>query len=136
MNPMIVGPVLELIRGGLDKLFPDKEKAAEAERELIKMMAEGDLQRTIKQLEINAVEAANPSVWVAGWRPWYGWIGGSGFGYELLLRPLLAWVSAIKGWPEPPPLNVDLLWCVTAGLLGLSTLRTVDKRGTKLPPRR
>jgi hypothetical protein len=40
---------------------------------------------------------------------------------------VLAWVGAIKGWPAPPELNLDLLWVVITGLLGIGGLRSMEK---------
>jgi hypothetical protein len=127
MNPLLLAPLLELGRGIIDRLFPDPAKKAEAELQLLKMTQEGDLKQIIGQLEINAKEAAHPSVFVAGWRPFFGWSGGAGFIYAVILQPVLAWVAQIKGWPEPPTINIDLLWVVVTGMLGIATLRTVDK---------
>jgi hypothetical protein len=111
----------------IDRFFPDPEKKREAEMELFRMAADGDLKQTIAQLEINAKEAAHPSLWVAGGRPFFLWIGGAGFGYAVLLQPLLAWFASIKGWPTPPLPDVELLWVVVSGLLGISGLRSVEK---------
>jgi hypothetical protein len=97
------------------------------EAEFLRMAAEGELKQTIAQLEINAKEAAHPSVWVSGWRPFFGWAGGVGFVYATIIQPLLAWVAAIKGWPAPPALNLDLLWVVITGMLGIGGLRTFEK---------
>jgi len=36
-------------------------------------------------------------------------------------------VAAVKGWPDPPVLNIDLLWVVITGLLGIGGLRTLEK---------
>lgn len=72
-------------------------------------------------------EAAHPSIWVAGGRPLFLWVGGVGFGYAVILQPLLAWFALIKGWPVPPVPNIDLLWVVVSGLLGISGFRTVEK---------
>ena len=33
----------------------------------------------------------------------------------------------IKGWPVPPTLNMDLLWVVITGMLGIGGLRTFEK---------
>lgn len=127
MNPLILGPLLSLGKDLIDKFLPDPEKKREAEMELFRMAAEGDLKQTIAQLEINAKEAAHPSLWVAGGRPFFLWIGGAGFGYAVLLQPMLAWLALIKGWPAPPLPDVDLLWVVVSGLLGISGLRSVEK---------
>ena len=127
MNPLILGPLFEVGKTLLDRFLPDPEKKREAEMELVRMAADGELKQVIAQLEINAREAAHPSLWVAGGRPFFLWIGGAGFGYAVILQPLLAWVASIKGWPTPPLPDVDLLWVVVSGLLGISGLRSVEK---------
>lgn len=127
MNPMILGPLFEMGKTLLDRFVPDPEAKRQAEMELIRMAADGELKQTIAQLEINAREAAHPSVFVAGWRPAFGWCGAAGFLYATIGQPLLAWGAAIKGWPAPPALNLDLLWVVVTGLLGIGGLRSVEK---------
>jgi hypothetical protein len=127
MHPLIVTPVLEIGRTLIDRFFPNKEEARKAEADFLLMAAEGELKQVIAQLEVNAREAAHPSVWVAGWRPFFGWAGGLGFIYATIVQPLLAWWAAIKGWPVPPALNLDLLWVVITGMLGIGGLRTFEK---------
>lgn len=127
MNPLLIGTVLEVGKTILDRFVPDPEAKRQAEMEMIRMAADGELKQVIAQLEINAKEATHPSVWVAGWRPAFGWCGAAGFVYATMLQPLLAWMAAVKGWPEPPSLNLDLLWVVVTGLLGIGGLRTVEK---------
>lgn len=127
MNPLIVTPVLEIGRTLIDRFFPDKEQARKAEAEFLTMAAEGELKQVIAQLEINAREAAHPSIFVAGWRPFFGWAGGFGFVYATVLQPLIAWWASIKGFPAPPSLNLDLLWAVITGMLGIGGLRTFEK---------
>lgn len=127
MNPLLLAPILEVGKTLLDRFIPDPAQKAAAEMELVKMAADGELKQIIAQLEINAREAAHPSIWVAGWRPAFGWCGAAGFVYATMLQPLLAWMAAVKGWPEPPSLNLDLLWVVVTGMLGIGGLRTVEK---------
>jgi hypothetical protein len=127
MNPLFLGPILEVGKTLLDRFVPDPAKKAEAEMEMVRMMADGELKQVVGQLEINARQAAHPSLFVAGGRPLFMWIGGFGFGYSVIVQPVLAWVSAIKGWPVPPDVNVDLLWVVVTGLLGIGGLRSVEK---------
>lgn len=128
MSPLILAPVLEIGTTLIDRFLPDPEKKREAEMELFRMAADGELKQTIAQLEINAREAQHPSIWVAGWRPFFGWAGGVGFVYAVIGQPLLAWGAAIKGWPAPPALNLDLLWVVITGMLGIGGLRTFEKK--------
>ncbi len=127
MNPLILGPIFEIGKTLIDRWLPDPEKKREAEMELVRMAADGELKQVIAQLEINAREASHPSVWVAGWRPFFGWAGGAGFVYATIAQPLLAWLAAVKGWPVPPVLNLDLLWVVVTGMLGIGGLRTFEK---------
>ena len=127
MNPMLLGPIFEIGKTLLDRFIPDPAQKAQAEMELIRMAADGELKQVIAQLEINAREAAHPSIFVAGWRPFFGWAGGAGFIYATILQPLLAWWAGIKGWPAPPALNLDLLWVVVTGMLGIGGLRSIEK---------
>lgn len=127
MNPMLLGPIFEIGKTILDRFVPDPKEKAAAEMQLVQMAADGELKQVIAQLEINAKEAAHPSVFVAGWRPFFGWAGGVGFIYAVILQPMLAWLAAVKGWPVPPALNLDLLWVVVTGMLGIGGLRTFEK---------
>jgi hypothetical protein len=127
MNPLVLGSIFEIGKTLLDRFVPDPAQKAQAEMELVRMAADGELKQIIAQLEINAREATHQSIWVAGWRPFFGWAGGAGFVYATIVQPLLAWVAAVKGWPDPPVLNIDLLWVVITGLLGIGGLRTLEK---------
>jgi hypothetical protein len=128
MNPLILGPVLEMGRSLLNRFIPDPAEKAAAELELVKMAADGELKQVIAQLEINAKEAMHPSIWVAGWRPYFGWVGGTAFAYVGIIRPILHWVALIKGWPAPPNIDTEFLWVVVSGLLGIGGLRTFEKK--------
>jgi hypothetical protein len=128
MNPLLLGPLLSFGQDLIGRFFPDKEEARKAEAEFLRLAMDGELKQVIAQLEINAKEAAHPTIWVAGWRPAFGWVGGLGFLYAVLLQPMLAWLAAIKGWPVPPVLDVDLLLTVAGGMLGIGGLRTYEKR--------
>lgn len=127
MNPLILGPLLDLGKDLIGRFFPDPAQKAAAEMELVRLAAAGELQQVIAQLEINAREAQHASVFVAGWRPFFGWAGGAAFIYSTIVQPLLAWLAAVKGWPVPPSLNMDLLWVVITGMLGIGGLRSIEK---------
>lgn len=128
MNPLLLGPLFELGKSLIDRFIPDKEEARKAEMAFAVMAAEGELKQIIAQLEVNTKEAQHPSIFVAGWRPFFGWAGGVGFIYATMLQPLLAWYAAVNSIPVPPELNLDLLWVVITGMLGIGGLRTYEKR--------
>lgn len=127
MNPLLLGPLLDVGKTLIDRFLPDQEAKRKAEAEFLAMAAQGELKTVMAQLEINAKEAAHPSVFVSGGRPFFLWVGGVGFAYAVIIQPLLTWLAAIKGWPVPPNVNEDLLWVVVTGLLGLSGLRSAEK---------
>ena len=132
MNPLMIGPILEIGKSLLDRFGPeDKAARMQADMEFLRMAADGELKQIIAQLEINAKEAAHPSVFTSGWRPFFGWICGVGFAYAVIVQHIMAWVALIKGWPAPPDINIELLWVVITGLLGIGGMRSFDKvRGT------
>jgi len=127
MNPLLIAPLFDLGKGLIDRLFPDPAKKAEAELELLKMTQAGDLQVILAQLQINAKEAESASVFVAGWRPFTGWICGFGLLYATIIHNVLQWVSVIRAWPLPPAVDTDTLVYVLGAMLGVGGLRTLEK---------
>lgn len=127
MNPLILAPVLEIGKSLLERLFPDPTQKAKAEAEMLVLLQTHDLQKIMGQLQINAAEAANPSPFVAGWRPFIGWCCGLGFLWATIGQPVFSWVAVAKGWPAAPAIDTDVLLYVLGGMLGLGTLRTVEK---------
>ncbi len=112
----------------LTRVLPDKPAQLAAQAELAKMQLSGELQATADQLQVNLTEAASKSIFVAGWRPFIGWICGAGLGYEFLLRPLLTFVTAsFGGHIIAPTLDMSSLNQLLFGMLGLASMRTVEK---------
>lgn len=128
MNPLLIGPLFELGKSLIDRWMPDPQKKAEAEMELFKMAQAGDLQKVIGQLQVNLEEAKHQSMFVAGWRPFAGWVGGIGLLYASVGYYVLAWVALLHGWPAPPVVDTEILLYVLGGMLGLGTLRTYEKK--------
>lgn len=127
MNPILL-PLLQLGSSLIERWIPDKAAQAKAEMDLLKMAGEQDFQSTIKQIEVNIQEAQHQSIFVAGWRPFVGWICGLGLAYQAILHNLIEWLSGIYGFPVPPAPDSDVLIYVLGGLLGLGALRTYEKR--------
>jgi hypothetical protein len=127
---LITGPIFKII----DKLIPDPAAKAAAQLKVLELNQNGDLkeldadlQVALAQAAINKAEADSPGLYKGGWRPGAGWVSVAGLGYTFLLQPLFAWYSGIMGWPAPPVLNVAELLTLLGGMLGLGTLRTVEK---------
>ncbi len=128
---MALDPLSALLDIGgkvIDRVWPDPEKAAAAKLELFKMQQSGELAVIAGQLDINKAEAANPSVFVSGWRPFIGWACGSGFAIQFVVGPLAEWVSALYGHPVKfPQMDMGTMMPLLAGMLGLGAMRTAEK---------
>jgi hypothetical protein len=82
------------------------------------------------QTKINEIEAQHRTVFVAGWRPFIGWVCGVALAYNFVIRDLLIW--AINPEPVPPALQMEHLMTVLLGMLGLGGLRTYEKLKDKV----
>ena len=80
------------------------------------------------QIEINKAEASNPNWFVAGWRPFIGWVGGVALLYTFLLSPIIQWYCEINNiTATPPALNTGILFNLVIAMLGLGGFRTFEK---------
>jgi len=108
----------------LDKFVPDPEAKAKAETALRDSLLAWDK----AQSDVNAVEAANPNMFVSGWRPFIGWICGLALAYQYVLAPLVVWAATTAGvLITPPPRLDETLWQLVFAMLGMGGLRTLEK---------
>jgi len=77
------------------------------------------------QTKINEIEAGHRTLFVAGWRPFIGWICGVALAYNFVIRDLFIWIT--KTADAPPALQMEHLMTVLLGMLGLGGLRTFEK---------
>ena len=125
MAGIIADPVSGLLTIGsqlIDRFWPDEKSKDAAKLELFKANQAGELAGMTAQTEINKVEAANTNWFVAGWRPYIGWICGTGLAYQFLVYPIL-----VAFVPKIVQLDMGTLITLLAGMLGLGTLRTYEK---------
>lgn len=116
----VIGEGLKII----NKWIPDPAEKAKAEAELRASLQAWDQQ----QNQVNAVEAANSSLFVSGWRPAIGWTCAGALFYQYVFTPLAMWGASILQYPLPkPPTLDDVLWQLLFGMLGMGGLRTFEK---------
>ena len=126
MDPIIA--VASLLDTAINRLWPDPAARASAEAQLMKAQADAAIAAVQQQIDINKLEAASPSVFVAGWRPFIGWVCGSAFAMHYLLLPLANWLLGAFGRPPVAvAFDMETLLTVLGGMLGLGALRTVEK---------
>ena len=127
----LIGPVTSII----DKLIPDKEAADKAKIKLIELEQQGmlgelniiaDLSKA--QAEINKQEAAHKSLFVAGWRPFIGWVCGAGVAWQFVVMPLLVFIFPVFYITEElPKIPTESLFELILAMLGMGGLRTFEK---------
>jgi hypothetical protein len=123
-----IDAIANLVSTAVDKIFPDANIEAQAKAETLKGELAKELQYTLGQLDINKIEAASQSVFVAGWRPAVGWASALGYAYEFLWRPIANGIFVACGFPPIfAGIEIEALSTLLFGLLGLGTLRTVEK---------
>lgn len=125
MNFLGIGSVIESVgKVAGDLITTDKERMELALRE-----KELDQRLNMGQIAVNSSEALHSSVFVAGWRPFIGWVCGCGFLYQYIVRPLLPWTLTVAGVSDVPALPAldGSLMELTIGMLGLGALRTFEK---------
>ena len=130
--------VVDLIKDGIDKIWPDKTEAEKARAALEQAQLAGALQEmnaqwdnAKAQLMVNQQEAGSAGLFVAGWRPFIGWMCGSAFAYTFVLQPVLVMLFAATGHPVNKDIlaNLDFsqIQPVLYGMLGLGAMRTYEK---------
>ena len=135
MNPLFIGPILEIGKGIINRLFPDPAAAAAAQLELLKMQQNGDLAQLAAdtdlaklQIQTNIAEASG-NWFTAGWRPCIGWVCGAGLAYAALIEPFARFIAKVGfGYTsEFPVIDTNLTMQILMGMLGLGAMRSVEK---------
>jgi len=109
----------------LDKLFTSDEEKLDKKALLLKLNQKPQL----AQIELNKVEAQHRSIFVAGWRPFIGWVCGINIAYLVCIRDIMTWVIMVFNIDiaAPPALGMDMTAELVIALLGISGLRTFEK---------
>ena len=120
----LVGP---LVNSVVDRI-PNGNERARAKEELEKGLVDAANQVMLAQTKINEAEAKHKSIFVAGWRPFIGWVCGVGICWSMVAQPVAQW--AIIAWgdgTELPTIDTSYLMELVTAMLGMSGLRTFDK---------
>jgi len=121
---MILDKLIQPVASILDKFIVDKDLKVKLQHELETAIHSANL----AQLEVNKSEAAHKSIFVAGWRPFVGWVCGVSLAYHFIVAPLLQFGFALSGMEqELPEFDFSQLSTVLMGMLGLGGLRTFEK---------
>ena len=100
MNPLLISGLFSAAQSLIERFFPDPEKKAAAQLELLKMQQTGELAQLASetdlaklQIQVNVEEAKSTNWFVAGWRPGIGWVCGAGLAYASLIEPFARFIA-------------------------------------------
>ena len=110
---------IEAVGNVLDKLFTSDDERAQANAVMAKLAQHP----SELQIELNKIEASHRSIFVAGWRPFLGWVCGCGLSFVFVINPVIQWYSGKPG----PTMPIDVMSELVVAMLGLGGLRTFEK---------
>lgn len=117
-------PFLDIFSKVIDKVIPDPAQKAQLQLDLAKLAdqeAQRDHEEAMGQIEVNKVEATSPNMFVAGWRPFIGWVGGGAMAYNVVMAPMFNLGTA----------DTSFLQTILLAILGMGAMRSYDKmKGT------
>lgn len=130
-----VTAVTTVIGKVIDRAWPDPTEAAKAKLAMLQMAQTGELAQLTAdtdlmkgQLAVNQAEAASANIFVAGWRPFIGWVCGSAFALHFVVMPTANYVTVLLGKHEVVlAFDMSTLMTLMLSLLGLGAQRTFEK---------
>lgn len=139
----MVGIIDNLLTGGLfdfagkllDRFIPDPTARQAAQLQLTQMQMQGalaeltaDTDLAKAQIGVNTVEAASPSLFIAGWRPFIGWVCGVQLAGDFAVKVFIALWQLLHG--QTPTLDISTGEGILMALLGTPTIigRTFEKK--------
>lgn len=135
---MSIDPITAVLDLGgtlIKRLFPDPNEQAKQTLKLQELASEGrlaELQKVVTlmqgQLTVNLEEAKHPSIFIAGWRPFVGWVCGFSVLYVGIFEPFIRMIALFFGYTgDFPVIDTDITLQILGAILGIGALRTADK---------
>lgn len=121
----LLGPIVDK---ALD-LIPNGNERARAKEQLETSLLSAVESAAKAQAETNTAEAKHKSIFVAGWRPFIGWVCGVSIAWSLMVQPMVIWALHLNGVDVStmPVIDTDQIYQMLMGMLGLGGLRTFEK---------
>jgi hypothetical protein len=125
-----VAAVSNLAGDVVKRVWPDATEIEKAKLAQVAQEMQNEFNLVLGQIEVNKVEAASSSLFVSGARPAILWICGVAFGYASIVEPLARFIAVVAfGYAGAFPLiDTDITLQILLGLLGLSGMRTFEKK--------
>lgn len=127
LDPITAG--IDLVSGIVSRIWPDASADEQAKLVLALQQDKDFAQLMTAQVNANAAEAANPNMFVSGWRPFIGWVCGLAMAWVYMVEPIIVFIGSASGHPitNLPTFNSSDMMNVLFGMLGMGGLRTFEK---------
>ena len=120
----LLGPMFDKLAG----LIPDPQAAAKAKAEAMQMVLDAASKADAAQMEVNKAEAASGSIFVAGWRPFVGWVCAAGCAWNWIGLPVGVFIAAAMGHSlDLRQADLSEMLPLLLGMLGMGGMRTFEK---------
>lgn len=125
-----IGAAVTGIKDILGMFFPDKTEEEKAKMAQAFQYANLVQQADAAQTAVNQEEAKSTSLFIAGWRPFIGWVCGSACAWNWIGISVVKAACALFAYKlaiDLQPASLTEMLPILGGLLGLGTLRTIEK---------
>lgn len=124
----MIDKLIEPISNILDKFVADADTRNRIDYEIKTLVQRQQHEEKMAQIQVNAEANKHPSLFVAGARPALLWCCVISFSLNYLVLPTAALVAQLTGNTITlEPLDMSAIMPVLMGMLGLGTMRTVEK---------
>lgn len=126
-----IGGILSPVKDIIGEVVVDPNKRDQINLQLQQLADQADQRLSaelVAQINVNNTEASNKSLFVAGWRPFIGWVGGAGVAWSFVVGPLASYVAHLCGSAaQLPTLDSTQLMTLVLAMLGIGGMRTYEK---------
>jgi len=124
----LISSLVTPVSGLLDKFIEDKDQKAALAHEIATLADKQANEQAVAQIELNKVEAAHKSMFVAGWRPAVGWVCALAMLLNFILIPFINLGLEFAGLDlQLDLIDMETMMPVLFGMLGLGGMRTAEK---------
>ncbi len=117
----MIAALIPAVSGILDKFIPDADTKQKLSHEISTMAEKHAQEIALAQIEVNKADAKG-NWFQSSWRPATAWVCVLGFLVNFLVSPLCAGFGIVI-----PQADTSTMLPVLMGMLGLGTMRTVER---------
>lgn len=127
----IIGDILREVGATVRQVIPDPVKQREFDLKFAELADKADAREDELlqgQIEVNKEEAKSSNLFVAGWRPFIGWVCGGTLAYTWVGAPLLKFGFDVADKAVTlPALDPNTIYPIVLAMLGIGGMRTFEK---------